>query len=76
MVVCSNQKEEKSHIISKLHLYRRPYTVPSQITKYQQYLQQHFMATGEPQLQTKAVLALEVDCERFVHRLHMFCIFQ
>ena len=80
MVICSNQDEEKSHIISKLHLYRRPYTVPSEITKYQQYLQQHFVSEGDHDHQTRAdshsMVASGVDRERCVHGLFMYCICQ
>ena len=70
MVICSNHEEEKSHIISKLHLYCRPYVISNQISKYRQYLRQHFVVEGEPDRQTRAswlpVVASEVDRERYV----------
>ena len=70
VVICSNQDEEKSHIISKLHFYRRPYAVPSEITKYQRYMKQHFVAEGEPDHRNRAswlpVVASEVDHEKCV----------
>ena len=65
VIICSNQDKKKSHIISKLDLYHRSYVVPSQITKYQQYLRQHFIKLDR---QTRAghlpVMALGVDHER------------
>ena len=70
MVICSSHEEEKSHIISKLHLYRRPYAISYQISKYRQYLRQHFVVEGEPDRQTRAswlpVVASDVDRERCV----------
>ena len=73
MVICSNHEEEKSHIISKLHLYRRHYAISYQSSKYRQYLKQHFVAEEEPDRQTRAsqlpVVASEVDCERCVGSL-------
>ena len=60
MVICSNHEEEKSHIISKLHLYRRPYGVPADIAKYQHYLKCHFVDEDQPlypQHQTRGSLS-------------------
>lgn len=74
MIICSSQDEEKSHIISKLHMYRRQY-VPFQVTGYQQYLHQHFVSEGVHDYQTVAsspqVMASEVDRERYAHGLLM-----
>lgn len=67
MIICSNKDEEKFHIISKLHMYRRHYDVPSDVAEYQQYLQQHFVMNENPDHQTKTpVMAAQVDYERCV----------
>ena len=38
MIICSNEGEEKSHFISKLHLFKRHYVCPSDPQEYQNYL--------------------------------------
>ena len=42
MIICSNEEEEKSHFISKLHLFRRPFVPKSDLQEYQKYLAIHF----------------------------------
>ena len=48
-------------------MYRRHYYVPSDVTKYQQYLRQHFVMKEDPDHQTLTpVMAAQVDHERCV----------
>ena len=69
VIICSNQDEEKCHIISKLHPYRRPYGVPGDINMYRRYLQKHFVSDKGPAQQTKGTgtlnVASAVDRERY-----------
>ena len=51
MIICSSQDEEKSPIISKLHLYRRPYPVPTELAEYKVYLEKHFVDEAQPSYQ-------------------------
>ena len=51
MIICSSQDEEKSPIISKLHLYRRPYGLSTDPTKYKEYLEKHFVNEAQPSYQ-------------------------
>ena len=48
MIICSSQDEEKTPIISKLSLHRRPYVVSSDISKYRTYLRTHFIDEKQP----------------------------
>ena len=51
VIICSSQDEEKTPIISKLHLHRRPFVVPPDINKYRAYLRKHFVDEQQPQYQ-------------------------
>ena len=51
MIICSSQNEEKSPIISKLHVHRRPYAVPLELAEYKQYLERHFVDEAQPSYQ-------------------------
>ena len=44
MIICSNQEEEKCHIISKLYPYRRSYGVSFDIDNCRKYLRNHFIS--------------------------------
>ena len=78
-MICSSHEEDKSPIISKLHLYRRPYVVPADINKYRAYLRSHFVDEEQPslqQLQTSTSVIVQrasiVDpegyvCEEYIH---------
>ena len=48
MIICSNQDEEKCHIISKLYPFRRSYDVSFDLTKCKQYLRNHFISANKP----------------------------
>lgn len=43
MIICSKEEEEKSHIISKLHLYRRLAAPSFTGDELKQYLVSHFV---------------------------------
>ena len=51
VIICSSQNEEKSPIISKLHLYRRQYGVSPDTTKYRNYLLKQFVKENQPSYQ-------------------------
>ena len=51
VIICSSLDEEKTPIISKLHLHRRPYVVSSDINKYRTYLRTHFIDEQQPSYQ-------------------------
>ena len=51
MIICSSQDEEKTPIISKLHLHRRPFVVSPNVSKYRAYLRKHFVDEHQPQYQ-------------------------
>ena len=42
--MCSSLDEEKNLIVSKLHLYRRPYGVSTHLAKYKDYLENHLFS--------------------------------
>ena len=74
MVICSSHEEDKSPIISKLHQYRRPYGVSTDISKYRAYLKCHFMDDDHPSYQqlqnterVSHIPASVVDHEGCVH---------
>ena len=45
VIICSNEEEEKSHIISKLHSCRRPFAQKLDEDQCKRYLKTHF--TGQ-----------------------------
>ena len=51
VIVCSSDDEEQNQIISKLHLYRRPYAVPTDLAKYGEYLEAQFKNEDQPSYQ-------------------------
>ena len=51
MIICSSQDEEKTPIISKLHLHRRPFVVSPDVKKYSEYLRKHFVDEHQPRYQ-------------------------
>ena len=42
VIICSNEEEEKSHFISKLHLSRRPFIPRKDFEEYKKYLSIHY----------------------------------
>ena len=67
MIICSNEDEEKSYIISKLQLFRKQCTAFADATKFQHYLKSHFTVETETQKQHGVVMAASiVDHEKYV----------
>ena len=64
VIICSNEEEEKSHFISKLHLYRRPFIPKSDIQEYKKYLAIHF--THQTREQGNFFPASVMDFEQYV----------
>lgn len=42
MIICSNEEEEKSYFISKLHVHKRPYVFQTSSKEFEDYLICHF----------------------------------
>ena len=67
MIICSNEDEEKSYIVSKLQLFRKQYTAFADTAKFQHYLKSHFTVDTETQQQHGVVMAASgVDHEKYV----------
>ena len=70
MIICSNEEEEKSHIISKLHSCRRPFSQIFDDEQCQDYLKAHFTGKVESlsssTSQMQLVTASDVDYEKYV----------
>ena len=69
VIICSNEDEDKSHIISQLSTNRKLYTVPHDIAKFQKYLKTHFTSTTPTHQShnvTQEMSASIVDCEEWV----------
>ena len=43
MIICSNENEDNSYMISKLQLYRRPVTILFSDHVFAEYLKAHFI---------------------------------
>lgn len=65
VIVCSNEEEEKSHFISKLHLFRRPFIPKNDLQEYQKYLAIHFTNQADDMaVQYSGCSASSVDIEQ------------
>ena len=70
MIICSKEDEEKSHIISKLHLYRRPAVPGYDKDSFKQYLVSHYVHSEgeeedqEPDVEDAEVYASTVDLNK------------
>ena len=64
MIICSNEDEDKSHIISKLQFYRRPFTTLHSVQTFSQYLITHFISWPQSELGGQRILASVVDPEK------------
>ena len=42
MIVCSSEDQDKSHIIAKLQIYKRPFSIVYNMVEFSRYLIQHF----------------------------------
>ncbi len=45
MIICSNEEEDKSHFISKLYHFRRPFVPKISLQEFKDYLAIHFFRT-------------------------------
>ena len=57
IIICCEGPYERSHIVSKLHLYHQQYMSVYSETKYADYLMQHFK-------QQDMMSAANVDCDK------------
>ena len=68
VIICSNEDEDKSHIISRLNSHRKHFTALHDDGKFQEYLKTHFTGATAPTHQslvvTWGVSASMVDCEK------------
>ncbi len=69
MIVCSNEEENKSHILSRLHSYRRAVNPELEIDNCKCYLQKHFtspvsMDSENQVISTPDLYASAVDSEK------------
>ena len=69
VIICSNEDEDKSHMVSKLQLYRRPLITVYSDREFAIYLKNHF-TTSSQRAQSRTVgqttLASEVDPDKLV----------
>ena len=65
VIVCTNEGEERSHFISKLHAYQQQYTPIHTISDFCMYLKSKFTTISSAQKQFKGLLACSVDHERY-----------
>ena len=80
VIICSNEDEEKSHFISKLHLFKRTHIPPSDIQLYRKYLITHFtnQTLNEEASATQYDASLSasiVDNDKYVHITKIFILF-
>lgn len=64
MIICSNEDEEKSHVITKLHSYRRPFPVTMDSEQCKRYLKAHFTRQVESAAYSLIHPASEIDHEK------------
>ena len=64
VILYSNEEETKSHFISKLQLYRRPFIPQPNADSYQTYLAGHFSNPTDDSLSTPPIAASMVDHEK------------
>lgn len=62
-IICSNEDEERSHIVAQLQNYRRPYSAMSGKTDFQEYLLHHFKTLPEVAVKEEDVASV-VDPDR------------
>ena len=67
VIICSNEDEDKSHIISRLNAHRKHFTALHDVGKFREYLKTHFTGATKPTHQsivTQGVSASMVDCRK------------
>ena len=69
MIVSSNEEEEMSHFISKLHLYRRPFILRNDLNEYKHYLASKLTRQVQEceDQQVAVTSASVVDHEKYVY---------
>ena len=65
VIFYSDEEETKSHFVSKLQLYRRPFFPESDVTVYREYLAEHF-SQSENSKSVQHMVAATVDYEKYV----------
>ncbi len=64
-MICNNEEGEKSHFISKLHHFQRPYIPRIDLQDYKEYLGIHFTSDAQAQDQADSCMAASsVDFEQ------------
>ena len=68
VIICSNEDEDKSHMVSKLQLYRRPLTTVYSDQDFALYLKNHFISWSRAQScsSEREIWASEVDLDKLV----------
>ena len=69
VIVCTNEGEERSHFISKLHAHQQQYTPIHTIADFCTYLKSKFTTTSPAQKLFKGLLACSVDHERYESKI-------
>ena len=67
VIICSNEEEGKSHVISKLQFYRRPYSALPPDASFAEYLLGHFRRWPESAFKkglSRATVASVVDRDK------------
>ena len=65
IIICSNEEEGKSHIISKLQFYQRPYSTLPSDASFADYLIRHFRRWPEAKMRPRrAGVASVVDPDK------------
>ena len=67
VIICSNEEEKKSHVISKLQFYRRPYSAMQSNFEFEEYFMRHFKKwpkTATSMVPGSAVVASAVDPDK------------
>ena len=65
MILYSDEEEAKSHFVSKLQLYRRPFLPQRDIDVYRKYLADHFSCQTVDSLSVEPTAAAIVDYEMY-----------
>ena len=74
VIICSNEDEEKSFLISKLHLYKRQFVPQTDIQEFKNYLTIHFTKQSNKSMTLRheaETLASVVDQEKYVFKVFM-----
>ena len=68
VIICSDEYEDKSHIISRLSSHRQHFSALHSVAKYREYLKTHFtfLPAHQSVRAKQQVAASLVDCEKWV----------